>query len=294
MIVDFASQRKTVILAGTGRSGTTWLTDIINFRGNYRVMFEPFHSNKINILKDWNYRQYLRIGTKDKKYLKPAKKILSGKIRHRWIDRFNNGTFYGKRIIKDIRINLLLSWIKENFPHIRIILLLRHPCATAVSKIKLKWDSHLEDFLTQEFLMDDHLNEFKLQIINANDDFSKHIFMWCIENYIPLKLLNNELMHTVFYENLCTSYEEEVKYLFDYLDIGFDSEVLKIADKASTLSRNDSQIVTGGNLVTDWKNHITEVQMKKAVEILKLFGLDKIYNESFYPLVNTYKWFNER
>jgi hypothetical protein len=41
--------RNTIFLAGTGRSGTTWLSNIINYKNEYRYMFEPFQSKKVNI-----------------------------------------------------------------------------------------------------------------------------------------------------------------------------------------------------------------------------------------------------
>jgi len=37
-----ADHRKSIFLAGTGRSGGTWLSDILNQRNEYRLVFEPF------------------------------------------------------------------------------------------------------------------------------------------------------------------------------------------------------------------------------------------------------------
>jgi len=42
--------KKTVLLAGTARSGTTWVQEMINFDGSYRVLFELFHSKEIEAL----------------------------------------------------------------------------------------------------------------------------------------------------------------------------------------------------------------------------------------------------
>ena len=33
--------RDAVFLAGSGRSGTTWLSEVINYKGGYRYVFEP-------------------------------------------------------------------------------------------------------------------------------------------------------------------------------------------------------------------------------------------------------------
>jgi hypothetical protein len=37
-----------VWVIGDGRSGTTWLMELINWRKTYREMFEPFHPRFVN------------------------------------------------------------------------------------------------------------------------------------------------------------------------------------------------------------------------------------------------------
>ena len=50
---------KTVFLAGTGRSGTTWLAGLINHDQSYRDVFEPFHPGKVEALG--GFKSYLII-----------------------------------------------------------------------------------------------------------------------------------------------------------------------------------------------------------------------------------------
>jgi hypothetical protein len=99
-------------------------------------MFEPFHAYKVDICKEFKYRQYLRPENKDKYFLETANLILTGKIKNKWINSQNKRIFSNKRLIKDIRANLMLKWIHTNFPSVPIILLFRHPCAIAYSRIK--------------------------------------------------------------------------------------------------------------------------------------------------------------
>lgn len=185
MIFSFTVNINTIFLAGTGRSGTTWLAELINSKGDYRLMFEPFHSKKVDMLKDWNYRQYIRPDDHNLKYLKPSRKILLGKIRHPWIDSFSNTHGNRRRIVKDIRANLFIRWIKNHFPDIPIILLLRHPCAVASSKRKLGWEAHLDVFLSQPELMVDFPETFAEDIEKDTDHYEKQVFMWFIKNVIP-------------------------------------------------------------------------------------------------------------
>ena len=124
MFIDTGNQNNTVFIAGSGRSGTTWLMELINRNNVYRVMFEPFHTKNNELLNNWNYRQYIRSNENNEKYLKPASRILKGRIRNPWVDQFNHKIFATKRIIKDIRANLFIHWLKINFPNIKITLCL--------------------------------------------------------------------------------------------------------------------------------------------------------------------------
>lgn len=138
IFIDYGSDyRDSIFVAGTGRSGTTWISDIINYRNEYRYVFEPFNPYKVGICREFRYRQCLRPENREERFIEPAKAILSGRVRNSWTDQYNKKFFCRQRLIKDIRANFLLKWIHANFPGIPIILLLRHPCTVANSKLKL-------------------------------------------------------------------------------------------------------------------------------------------------------------
>ena len=248
-------------------------------------MFEPFHSKNVDLVSEWNYRQYLQCDERNGKFLEPATSILSGDIKNEWIDQFNHILFPRKRLIKDIRSQLMLKWIKSNFTEIPIILLLRHPCAVANSKLKLSWDTHLDDFLSQKELMSDFLNPFKKELEDAHDPFDKHIFTWCIENYVPLKQFNEGETLVVFYENLCGRPQDEIESIMLFMGERFSLKILSLINKPSALSQKDSAVNAGGDLINAWRENISERQAERAYEILSLFGLQNIYGKGSLPLV---------
>ena len=112
------SYQNAVFLAGIGRSGTTWLSNIINYNNDYRYIFEPFYKKKVGICKNFDSKQYIRESSNDKKNLEPVKLILSSKVKSKWSDRFNERIFTNKRLIKSIRANLFLKWLHLNFPNL--------------------------------------------------------------------------------------------------------------------------------------------------------------------------------
>jgi hypothetical protein len=284
--------RKAIFLAGVGRSGTTWISDIINHNGEYRYMHEPFHPYRVRQVRDFQYIQYLRPDNGDPRYLEPAKAVLSGRIRNRWTDSDNKKIFARKRLIKDIRANLLLKWLHANFQGMPIILLFRHPCAVANSWLKLGWGKEdlgirtdIEVCLSQEELMEDFLEPFRMNIESAQSEFEKHVFFWCMQYYVPFRQFKHGEIHLCFYENLCENPHEEIERLFVFLSRRFNKKVLCTLRAPSTVSRKDSAIVKGTSLIDSWRAHITDQDLEKALNILSLFGLDEIYSDESMPNV---------
>lgn len=289
IFLDLNNYRNTIFIAGAPRSGTSWLQDMVNYKQDRRIVFEPFHSEHTKEVNYFHFRQYLRSDNREEKYLAPARDILSGNIRNSWVDNYNKKFLVRKRIVKDVRTNLMLKWIKTHFPEIPIIYIMRHPCAVALSRRERGFNTHLDVYLTQNQLMMDHLQPFEHVINNAKDTFDKHIIMWCIDNYVPLQQFLKGEMHIVFYEHLCIRSNEEIKKIFRFLNIPGDinDPVLQgLIKKPSLLSRDGSAIFHQKNLIDGWKAGINEAETKRAVELLKLFSLDRAYDAGPLPRID--------
>jgi|SRR5579864_1804529 len=269
--------RATVLVAGTGRSGTAWAANITNYDNGARYMFEPFNPYKVSICANFRYRQYLRPQTTDPRYVEPARAILTGRVKNDWIDQFNRRVFSNRRVIKEIRANLMLRWIKTQFPEVRLVLMLRHPCADANSRLHLGWQSHLDELLAQPELVQDFLSPFEDAIRSASTEFEKHVFLWCIENFVALRQLQPDDAHLVFYENLCEHPKREIERLFSFLGQPVEPAVFRRLAQPSELSREESAIVRGDSLIDSWRHQVSPDASKRAIEILALFGLDGLY-----------------
>jgi hypothetical protein len=292
--IDFSDDyRDSILLAGSGRSGTTWVSDIINYDNEYRYIFEPFHPRRVDFSKEFGHRKYIHPEKKDTKLREKFKYILNGGLRSSWSDYYNKKIFANKRLIKEIRINLCLKWIKNNFHKIPIVLLIRNPFPTSISKDKFNLHTDLNDYLIQEDLMNDHLKNFRHDIIKAKEasEFERNMFIWCIENYIPLKQLKKDEILVTFYENFCTKPEGEIKKTFNFIGKDFNESVLKTLNKPSAVSKNWSAINTGEDLTNSWKKKVTEDQIKRGKEILALFGMDNFYNDDSTPSIESIERF---
>lgn len=272
-----------VFLAGSARSGTTWLSNLINFKNDYRYIFEPFWGEKVQMCRAFGTRQYLRSGTDDERYLGPARAIISGRVRNKWADQFNQNFDNRRILVKDIRANLILYWLRNWFPGMRFILLLRHPCAVALSRMRLQWKADLVRFSSQRDLVTDYLQPFLLELDSASDEFNKHVTSWCIENYVPLKLFAGHELHVAWYEYLCVEPRENLERLFSFLGSSLDERVFERLREPSPVSWNTSAVLAGADRVHGWKRQVTESQIRRASEILDRFGLSVLYSDDPLP-----------
>jgi hypothetical protein len=269
----------SVFLAGSGRSGTTWLSQIINHGRRYRYVFEPFNPREVGPFAHFGTKQYLRPEDRRKEFLEPARLALTGRLRDPWADRFNGRIVARRRLIKDIRANLLLGWMRANFPGMPIILLLRHPCAVVASRLALGWKDNLSETMEQQELVEDYLLPMEAEIRAARDDFERHLFLWCIDNYVPLKQLGPEEVHLTFYEKVLARPEEELRGLFASLGDSFDERVYAKLRLPSPLSRRNAPAPS----LEGWRTRVGSDHLERTIEILRLFGLDHLYGEGAMP-----------
>lgn len=275
--------RDTVFVAGSGRGGTSWLSEVINHDRDYRYVFEPFNPAEVPLARPFGYRRYIRPGESHPDLWERARKVVSGGVRGPWTDRFHRRFIARKRLIKDIRANLFLGWLARSFPEMPIVFILRHPCAVALSKTRLGWSSRLEEFLEQPELVRDFLSPVVEEMRAAPTEFERHVFAWCVETLVPLTHLEPGRAHLVFYENLCETPEAELRGISDYLGSGFRDVPIEALRMPSDLARSGSAVLSGRDPARSWREELGEREIRRAVEILGYFGLDPIYGASPMP-----------
>jgi hypothetical protein len=267
-----------VFFAGSGRSGTTWAAQAIARGGGYRLIFEPFDPSRVPLVGGFKSKQYLRPDDDGEAFLGPARAVLSGKVRGGWVDRFNRVALARRRLVKDIRANLLLGWIDRHFPGMPLVLILRHPCAVVRSRLRLGWRDNLDETMGQPDLIEDFLQPFEARIRAAKTPFERHLFVWCVDNYVPLRQLTNDRLHVVFFENLALDARAELPPLFDFLGLKPTEEVYRSLSRPSPLHSGEL-----GDRLAAWRHETSPEEIEVTLEALALFGLDGVYGEDPVP-----------
>jgi hypothetical protein len=286
---------RAVFLAGGARSGTTWLSELINCDNSYRYMFEPFG---VKQLGNFWYGSYLRPDDADPSLRALAENVFSGRMHDPWVDQFNKRIVAGRRLVKEVRANLWLQWLRTQFPQIPVVFLMRHPVPTAWSRFKRYFEAkdrsaidvdpvkRTQDYrhylLGQEELVADYLTPMKTAIEQAETVWDQRLFVWCVQNYVPLRQFAEGDVHIVFYENVCRDPAEELRGVFGFLGRELDESAMRRIWKPSPMAR-ERTMPDPNTLVEGWRKKIPAEDVRRAIEILRIFGLDKIYAEDPMP-----------
>jgi hypothetical protein len=117
------------------------------------------------------------------------------------------------------------------------------------------------------------------EIRAAGDDFERHLFLWCIDNFVPLRQFGTGEIHLAFYENLLMNPKDELQSLFTFLGEGLDDGVYNKLGRPSPSSRKGAPMPS----VDGWRSLVGARRLERAGEILDLFGLDRVYGKGPMP-----------
>ncbi|MEM1354500.1 MAG: sulfotransferase [Planctomycetota bacterium] len=294
--LDLHDPANTVLLAGSGRSGTTWLGQIINADHQYREVFEPLFPERVRRVAEFPTTRYIPVNDTDASLAALIGGLLEGRVRSRWTDRYNRRFLARRRLTKVIRANLMLGYIRRRFPHVKLCFALRHPCAVATSRLKLGWAPHLHELLGQPALVSDHLvhqRELIERVLQDGDLFDQHITMWCIENVVPLRELKAGDVCVLQYERFCNAFDPQAEGLFNWLGRPAPRRIGEAAKRVSAHYRRDSAVLTGASPISGWRQHVSAGQLDRALKLLDAFGLNHLYGAENLPLCEPAKVFIE-
>ena len=281
---------------GDGRSGTTWAADLINFRGNYRKMFEPFHPQLVEQVSDMALHQYIRPGDTGHQLYSITQNILSGRFTHPRVDSRNRALRYQGIVIKDIFTNLMAKWAVGWFPDVVPVMVVRNPFAVALSKARKSdwlWLHEPAQFLTQKELMADHLKPYTgliEEIDRTGDALQKQILIWCIVHFVPFRQFSPGEIHLLFYENIYKDPQTEINNVLDQ-SLGPDRRPggpipPELIVRPTRSAGRDSHIERGISPIDSWKEELDLAQVDRGLKILNAFGLDTLYGEDALPTLS--------
>jgi hypothetical protein len=251
-----------------------------------RMIFEPFHARTgFGSLAESRYT-YVPDEAPPTPVLSQVDELLSRSSWNPWIEQFNSvGRFtYSRRLVKEVRINLLLPALLEHASDYRYVMLLRHPAAVAQSQVAGGWNLSPERFFEQPALDKfDWMGSLR-KLNTTADPFERNLLFWAIENRVAIDAASNAGIPVVMYENLCMQPEQELARLESYLEVEFPGSAKAGMTKASWSSSKAVSEYSLEQKISGWQSRIDASQKNAMLRILEASGLDAVYGADALPI----------
>ena len=290
---------KVVLVVGSGRSGTSWLGQMVQAAGPYISVFEPLHPSHVpDAVPLWG--RYLRPDNSYPPFERFFDRLVGGGGLTRWSDQENPGAgsrfhpapwarrlLRPPRVIKMIRANLMFGWLRQRY-HLPAVYVVRHPAATIASWLKLGWGGRLSHFSGQSDLLADHLagRDVRWQ---TTDPVEALATRWAIENLVPVSQMRYQGWTVATYEELLADPRREVTRVLRELGLPFTQQVAVAIGRPSISTHGHSTTGPVAQRLSRWQTELTRGQISTILGIAQDFDLG-LYGEDPTPVGSLRRW----
>jgi hypothetical protein len=288
------SKSKKIVVSGSARSGTTWLAQTLSAVPGYPVIWEPFHRHTAPTAASH--------GIQWAEYVQPDEQNTK--------TEYINGVLNGKYLSTETTSRLLLKPIEylrfkgfiikcvnglgvtpylEGRKDVRMIILMRHPCAVISSKLRKGNWGHLRidgqvpypDYLVSTY------PKVK-RIFNTIQSLEERLALdWAINYTVPFHELGEDILFTS-YEWILSFGQDEIRRIFSH--VGFGGDYLETAVQQSGVpsatTESDSALVSGGNQLEQWTQDLSSSQIKRIYNVIERTRVGELYSrDRFLPLM---------
>jgi len=291
-----------IIILSFGRSGSTWVSDIISKALGGLLLFEPLHPETCSFAPEICYSDASDAQSSER-LAGLLDKILAKQDRNRWLLR--NHLFSPLEEVsptfvetvwdecdvlgfKEIRATFLIDWLLEHF-HARIVYLVRHPYAVIASLHRRKnfwnefgFEQHWRLFQEHVLLNPRHqslLRPYFSIITNAQTQTARETVMWAVTHKIATATLAEHGLPTFYYEDFYENPFPTTRSLLNYL--GHDANIhpahifvpsMTTIRTVHGLSSSESDYSTKG-LALFWQDILSPTELRIIGEIVQAFNI---------------------
>lgn len=312
----------TPVIAGSGRSGTTWVQDALAHANGYATIFEPLHPDAVPAMAAYAGR-YLRTEEGCDELETFLRRVFSGQVRDTWMtyrvrpDRLalRKNILAGPRqayeccrrwkklarhymryrrvqgkpvLVKFIRANLMLPWLVAHLD-VRIVALVRHPGAVIESKLRLGGDDWepgiiIEHYRSQANLDADLLSAHEGILRQHLTPAGEQALIWCIENKLLMEHAEEWGIVLGYYEDLLDESNEVAwRSIVDGLGLSNIPDTVLRRRASQQTSRLTSERGYDSGHCGAWRSRLSPAQSSEIQRVLDSFGIEQYSMDETFP-----------
>jgi hypothetical protein len=279
----------SVVLLGSGRSGTTALMEAFSAGLSGYPIFEPLrpgtHPSLAEAVPSHGYPR-LRPGDDDPALEAFVGDVLRGHRLSRWSTcHAQLRDLRGARalVVKEVRANRMAGWLRARFPEVPCRLVVRHPVSVVNSMLEAPYGWSRMEY--------DELVPAAAEALGWSDVPSPHdsraawlALVWAADTRLALDELDEpSLAASVFHEQLRSDPAEGLRTLSAGLP-GFDVDAALASYEAPSRTASQTFVATGGKVRRD---QLSDADLDAVGAILARAGLGGLYDLERYEPTGT-------
>lgn len=173
-----------------------------------------------------------------------------------------------------------IDWFNNTFNG-RAVYLVRHPIAVSLSReVSATVDELLGVNYRQHFSAAELT--FSREVMASGTKLERGVLAWCLQNAVPLRRASDDWA-MVSYEQLILQPRVVIEYLAEKLDLPEPERMMRrLKVPSSTVRKSDiatRSVLEEGTrerswLMNKWREHISDAQERRAIDILEHFRLN--------------------
>lgn len=296
--------RDSVLLASVGRSGTTWLGNILSSLKGYKLLFEPLRpENPSEYEARYRHRPYIDSCEQSPRLRQALEDAFTGRITqsYKWDFKSDGRTgmllehlLNRKVVVKSTRCLRILPWIHRNFDLKGTIILIRHPCAVISSMLRSEgWEyKKLSEDGVSSFKQavahqapEEVIDRFGSAIVEATTNAEILAHMWSLDYHIALRhhrRTKGQFTRLVTYEELVRHGKKIVKSLCKYLGEEPNEEMMSQLNQASRTASGEFSPTKMSGQLQKWKAQLSEETIESILSVVRFYDIG-LYDADMMP-----------
>lgn len=293
------NKRDDLYIFSTGRSGSTWLMELLSYDSKTRFVNEPFGIKFIqnSILNEKSQlKDHFR---KVRFYSMPEKEITRKYItdpKHTKICGPYNifkGNYHfitHKRLFKILHLNPVLNELFEIIDPNPNVFLIRHPVPNILSIMK-SYPLDIESFLKSKAilsLLNSSQSEMIKSIIRRGTIYEKWAIQWSLDQLVPFQLVKNGKLNTISYEQLVVEPNPVLDYLEKHFNLNNVDKIRShLKDPSASTSYNKINFIKSASnreKISKWRQKVNQSIIEDIFSIIENFEIDYYSKHSDMPV----------
>lgn len=303
------TERRCVIVAGFPRSGTSWLAKSLSFARGFTYYREPDNIDMVPEAEERFRWLYLTGEHDDAAYRRLMTRAVDGRVATRFTMREDPGPlvatlgvgrqlaerfpvlFFRKRhvLLKLVNASLNLAWFSANFPQVRQVVVLRHPCGQFESWKRLGWEPDPHLLLENPRLVADHLAPFVELIGSARSFWERAGALWAATAHVVHRQTQSDGARLIVaYEWLCADPLRRFQELYRRLELSWTpgaERFIRAADTEADPGTYSMRRPTARQ-IDKWKQRLSLDDVEACRRFVEPFELP--YYPAFEPRVESF------